>query len=71
MITYNKFKSNVLAENNLLDSFVYQGDRVAVHNDLTVYVNDKKTNLVLKSLEEAREDVVSYIKNSKLSLIHI
>jgi len=66
MITYNKFKSNVLAENNFLDSFVYQGDRVAVHNDLTVYVNDKKTNLVLKSLEEAREDIVSYIKNSKL-----
>lgn len=66
MITYNKFRFNVLAENNLLDSFIYQGDRVAIDNDLSVYVNDKKTTLVLKSLEEAREDIVSYIKNSKL-----
>jgi len=66
MITYSKLKLNVLAENNLLDSFVYQGDRIAITNDLAVYVNNKKTDLVIESLEEAREDIVSYIKNNKL-----
>jgi len=66
MITYKTLKSNILSENNLLDTFVYQGDRIAIDNDLKVYINNEKTYLVVESLEEARQNIVNYIKTSKL-----
>lgn len=65
MISYTKFRSSMLNEQNLSDSFVYQEDNVRITKDLEVYVNEEFIG-EFTVLEEARKYARSYINNIKL-----
>lgn len=59
MITYNKFKSKIYEDVNLLDSFIYREKRITVSSDLHVRIDSTPIGGKFSSLEEA----TSYAKN--------
>lgn len=66
MITLAQLKTKLSEKSGIIDSFIYQGARVTVNEDLQISIDGELIDAEVKDLEEARGHAKRYISASTI-----
>jgi len=66
MITLAQLKTKLSEKSGIIDSFIYQGARVTVNEDLQISIDGELIDVEVKDLEEARGHAKRYISASTI-----